>query len=407
MRFLFVHQNFPGQFRHILHALAGDRQHVIVGIGDAAHVKPDTLSHPRITVRTYPSPIGGGQHTHPYLRETEAHVRRGQQVFRLASSLKTEGFSPDIIVVHPGWGEGLFLKELFPDAKHIHYCEFFYRPDGADVGFDPEFPTSLNARLTVQVRNSAQLLGLASCDAGVSPTPWQKGRYPAEFQAKIRVLHEGIDCDVLRPDPHAALALQGKLFRAGEEIVTYVARNLEPYRGFHSFMRSLPALQQLRPHAQVLIVGGDQVSYGSRLPPGKSYRDKYSAEVADRLDWSRVHFLGKLPYADYRKVLQVSAAHVYLTYPFVLSWSMLEAMACGCLVIGSATAPVQDVITEGENGLLTDFFDSAALAAKVAQALSCPQACLSLRERARAYIVAHYDVKTRCIPDWLDFLRER
>ncbi|MBT0963457.1 glycosyltransferase family 4 protein [Denitromonas iodatirespirans] len=406
MRFLFVHQNFPGQFRHVAQALAEDPRHEVVGIGDVRTVKPGRAMHPRLQVVAYPSPRGGGQQTHPYLRNFEGQVRRGQKLFRAAMQLKATGFVPDVVVVHPGWGEALFLRELFPAARHIHYCEYFYRADGGDVGFDPEFPVTVDGRAGVHVKNSAQLLGLTQCDAGISPTLWQRSRYPAEYQPRIRVLHEGIDTARARPDAQAVLAVGGRRFRAGDEIVTFVARNLEPYRGFHGFMRALPGLQALRPAAQILIVGGDEVSYGRRLPAGESYRQKYRAEIADRIDASRIHFLGKLPYDDYLKVLQVSAAHVYLTYPFVLSWSMLEAMACGCLVVASATAPVQEMIVDGENGLLTDFFDADMLARKVAGALADPQAHAPIRARARAFVVQNHDLRTHCLPAWVDFLTQ-
>lgn len=407
MRFLFIHQNFPGQFRHVARALADNPQHEVIGIGDARNLKPDMAVHSRIVVRPYPSPKRGGPQTHPYLRETEGHVRRGQQVFRAAMSLKAQGFLPDVVVVHPGWGEGLFLRELFPAARHVHYCEYFYHADGSDMGFDPEFPATLDDRLRVHVRNSTQLLGLTQCDAGISPTHWQRSRYPAEYQSKISVLHEGIDTALIKPDSQAVLEVQGKVFRAGEEIVTFVSRNLEPYRGFHCFMRALPKLQSMRPSARVVIVGGDEVSYGRRLPAGETYRQKYSMQIKDQVDWSRVDFLGKLPYLDYLKVLQVSSAHVYLTYPFVLSWSMLEAMAAGCLVIGSSTPSVQELLTDGENGVQVNFFDTEMLAQKVADVLANPQAFVPIRQRAREFIQQRYDLHTHCIPAWIDFLTQR
>ncbi|KAA3651806.1 MAG: glycosyltransferase [Proteobacteria bacterium] len=406
MRFLFVHQNFPGQFRHVARALAEDPRHEVIGIGDAATVRPGRAMHSRLTVVAYPTPRGSGAQTHRYLRDFETHVRRGQALFRAATQLKATGFTPDVVVVHPGWGEALFLRELFPDARHIHYCEYFFRTDGGDFGFDPAYPATIDGRAALHLRNSTQLLGLTQCDAGISPTLWQRSRYPAEYQPRIRVLHEGVDTTQARPDPQAVLTVGGQVFRAGDEIVTFVARNLEPYRGFHSFMRALPALQALRPAAQILIVGGDEVSYGKRLPAGQSYRQQYSAELGDRIDRTRIHFLGKLPYADYLKVLQVSAAHVYLTYPFVLSWSLLEAMACGCLVVASATAPVQEMITDGDTGLLTDFFDTDRLARRVAGALADPQAHTSIRARARDFVVRHHDLRTHCLPAWIDFLTQ-
>ncbi|HZX26893.1 MAG TPA: glycosyltransferase, partial [Telluria sp.] len=357
MRYLFVHQNFPGQFRHVARALADDPANEVVGMGEAERIKAHGRIHPRITLVGYPAPKKAGTETHHYLREYEGHVRRGQQVARAAQQLAARGFRPDVVVVHPGWGEALFLRELFPRARHVHYCEYYYHADGADVAFDPEFPSGFDDRLRIKLKNNTQLIGLMECDAGIAPTRWQQSLYPAPLRPAISVLHEGIDTGVLQPVPQATLDVDGHVLRAGDEVVTYVARNLEPYRGFHRFMRALPLLQKLRPQARVLIVGGDDVSYGRRLPAGTTYRQKYCAELEGQVDWSRVHFLGKLPYLRYLNVLQVSAAHVYLTYPFVLSWSMLEAMACGCLVVGSATAPVQEVITDGENGLLTDFFD--------------------------------------------------
>lgn len=407
MRFLFVHQNFPGQFRHVASALAENPQHEVVGIGDIRSVRPGHYQHSRLKVAAYPSPRSGGQKTHPYLRGFEGQVRRGQKLFRAALQLKEEGFIPDVVVVHPGWGEGLFLRELFPAARHIHYCEYYFHADGGDAGFDPEFPSSTEGRAQLPFKNSAQLLGLTQCDEGIAPTQWQRSRYPKEYQPRIHVLHEGIDTSVAVPDSEAILEVDGHTFQAGDEIVTFVARNLEPYRGFHSFMRALPQLQALRPSARVIIVGGDGVSYGQSLPEGESYRQKYQAEIGDQVDWSRIHFVGKLSYDDYLKVLQVSAVHVYLTYPFVLSWSMLEAMACGCLMVASATAPVEEMITDGENGLLTDFFDTEMLARKVAGALSDPAAYKPLRARAREFVVEHYDLRTHCLPGWIDFLAQR
>ena len=406
MRFLFVHQNFPGQFRHIARALADDPQHEVVGIGETRWVNAASRLHQRIRVLGYPTPKGSGSQTHPYLRDIESQVRRGQEVLRAVMRLEREGFAPDVVVAHPGWGETLFLRDAFPFARHIHYCEYLYHADGGDIGFDPEFPIIIDDRLRTPLKNTTQLLGLLACDAGVAPTPWQRSRYPVEFQPKIRVIHEGIDTAAVRPDPQAVLEIEGCVIRAGDEIVTYVARNLEPYRGFHCLMRALPRLQALRPGARMLIVGGDGVSYGRALPPDETYRQRYSAEITGQVDWSKIHFLGRLPYDRYLKVLQVSAVHVYLTYPFVLSWSMLEAMSAGCLVVGSATAPVQDVIQDGENGLLVDFFDRDALAQKIAQALAHAQDFAPIRQRARECVVQRYDRNTRCLPAWIELLTQ-
>lgn len=405
MNILFVHQNFPGQFPHIAKALAADPGHRVVALGEASNVARRPQPHPALQVFGYKLDGLGSPGTHHYLRDFEGHVRRGQTVARAALGLQAGGFRPDVIVAHAGWGESMFLRDVFPQARHVNYFEYYYRGQGGDVGFDPEFPATLDDRLRVRAKNSTQLLSLVACDAGLSPTHWQKQGFPAEFQSKIDVIHEGVDTRLLRPDADATCALEGLTLRPGDEVVTFVSRNLEPYRGFHTFLRSLPALQRSRPRARVLIVGGDEVSYGLRLPEGQSYRARYCAELGERVDWSRVHFLGKLPYAHYVKVLQVSAAHVYLTYPFVLSWSMLEAMSTGCLLIASATAPVREIVRDGENGVLVDFFDAERLAATVADALADPDRYRPLRANARQTIVEHYDLHTHCLPQMLAFLQ--
>ncbi|MBS7351119.1 MAG: glycosyltransferase family 4 protein [Comamonas sp.] len=406
MRYLFIHQNFPGQFRHVVRVLADDPTNEVVGLGDVQNLRDRAAWHPRVQVLSYQPHGYSHKETHHYLLDFEGHIRRGQSVARRLLQLRDhEGFRPDVIVAHPGWGEGLFLREVFPDARIVQYFEYYYHGEGGDVGFDPEFPSTLDDQLRVRIKNSSQLHSLIACDQGISPMSWQQSRYPGELREKIAVIHEGIDTEAIKPDPRAWVELNGQRLHAGDEVVTYVARNLEPYRGFHTFMRSLPQLQALRPAAKVIIVGGDEVSYGRRLPEGQTYRQRYSAEVQGQVDWGRVFFVGRLPYAEYLSVLQISAVHVYLTYPFVLSWSMLEAMAAGCLLIASDTAPVKEVIEDGKNGLLTDFFDHDRLARKVAQVLGNLDLYKPLCIQARQTIVQRYDLNTVCLPKLLDRLK--
>lgn len=404
MNYLFVHQNFPGQFLHVARALANDAQHRVVCIGEGRNLKGRPLVHSRIELYAYDVLSRGEGKSHHYVSGFETQIRRGQDVARVALALRQKGFEPDVVVVHPGWGEALFLKDVFLQAKYIHYFEFFYRSIGADVNFDPEFPSTLDDAFKLRIRNSAQLHALTSSDVGVSPTQWQKYQYPTEFASKIKVLHEGVDTQRMRPNGAAIFQKDAQIFRAGEEIITYVARNLEPYRGFHVFMRSLPGLLSARPNAQVLIVGGDEVSYGRRLPSGQSYRDLYTHELKDRVDWRRVHFLGKVPYDNYLQLLQVSAVHVYLTYPFVLSWSLLEAMSAGCAIVASLTAPVQEVMEDGQHGRLFDFFDTDALIAQVCDMLQYPEASAAMRQKARSKAIADYDLHSVCLPQWLSLL---
>lgn len=386
MRILLIHQNFPGQFRHVAQDWARKPGWQVVGLGrDTA---PGLPGFPWFKYRLRRKP---GDRQHPYLRQMEHAVLHGQAVARALLALKARGFIPDVILAHPGWGETLYAKDVFPDARLIHFCEWFYGDAGGagDSGFDPEFPATFDDRARIRTWNALHTLNLEHCDAGISPTHWQRSRHPVAYRPKIAVAHEGVDTEGLAPDPAARLTLKGGLtLQAGDPVLTYVARNLEPYRGFHSFMRALEVVQRKHPTCHALIVGGDGVSYGSHPADAANWRERMLREV--RLDPARTHFLGKLPYPAYKQVLQVSAAHLYLTYPFVLSWSMLEAMASGCLVIGSRTAPVEEVIRHGENGLLVDFFDRHAIAERVLDALEGPVAYRSLRERAVSEVQARY-----------------
>lgn len=316
----------------------------------------------------------------------ENAVLHGQAVARVLQRLKSRGFVPDVVLGHPGWGETLYVKEIFPNTRLVHFCEWYYCADGADLGFDPEYPCTLDDRLRAHTWNALHLLNLETCDAGVTPTRWQLAQHPNAYQHKIAVAHEGIDLDGLQPSPTATVVLKrldGSVveLKAGQPVVTYVARSLEPYRGFHTFLRALKRVQAQNSTCEAVIVGGDEVSYGRQPKLAKTWREQLQQEV--RLDPARTHFVGRLPYSDYVKVLQISAAHVYLTYPFVLSWSLLEAMACGCLIVGSDTAPVREVVRDGLNGRLRDFFDPVAIAENVLEALERRAHMVPLREQAR------------------------
>lgn len=388
MNLLFIHQNFPGQFRHLAQHLARDPQHRVVAIGKAG-----CPGLPGIKTLTYKLHRDPARQTHHYARSYEAGILHGQAVIRLLLQLKEQGFTPDAIVAHPGWGETLFVKEVFPQARLIHFCEYYYHPQGADAGFDPEFPLTIDDRARIRARNALHLLNLEQCDIAVTPTQWQKSLHPRAYQDKIQVIHEGIDTDTMRPDPKATFQLpNGKQLKAGDPVVTYVARNLEPYRGFHTFMRAVPQILDQHKTCDIVIVGGDDVSYGSKPKDAKHWREKMLREV--EIDPNRVHFLGKIPYERYRSLLQVSAAHVYLTYPFVLSWSMLEAMACGCLVIGSDTAPVREVLEHGVSGVVVDFFNIAQITKSVSAALFQREAGLSARHMARQITTDRYSLSS-------------
>lgn len=403
MNLLFIHQNFPAQFRHIAAHFAADPAHRVVAVGEAGNIKRAMASgqlHPRIELCPYPAPQAAGKSSHPWMQGYEAAVRRGLDVAGIASSLKTKGFLPDIVLAHPGWGESLFLREVFSEAKIVLHAEYYYHAAGADVGFDPEFPPPADDAFRVRIKNTTQWMSMENADLLIAPTQWQKCRFPDLLQGRIQVAHEGIDTGQVAPDLSARISLvkAGIALGADDEIVTYVARNLEPYRGFHVFMRSLPSLLKRRPKARVLIVGGDHVSYGSKPADGRTWRRVLVDEIGRHVDTSRVHFLGRIPYADYLRLLQISTVHAYLTYPFVLSWSLLEAMAVGCMVVGSRTAPVEEVIRHGENGWLTNFFDHEALAEKLAQAIEQRDQLKPIRAAARNTVVENFDLHSRCLP---------
>lgn len=385
MRILLIHQNFPGQFKRLAQVWAKEPGWQVLGLG--RHTAPGL---PDVQWGRYKlhRPICKGQH--PYLRKMEDAVLHGQAVARSLLELKRKGFYPDVILAHPGWGETMYVRDVFPRTRVVHFCEWYYGTPDSDMGFDPAYPSDFNAQARARTWNALHALNLTQCDIGVSPTEWQRSRHPEIFQPKIHLAHEGVDTNILRPDASAQLHMpNGNVLSAGEPVITYVARNLEPYRGFPSFMRALAKVQEKNKHFHTIVVGGNDVSYGSKPSDAPNWREKMLRELPE-LDLQRIHFLGKVPYDVYRKVLQVSTAHVYLTYPFVLSWSMLEAMASNCLVIGSRTAPVQEVIQHGVNGLLVDFFDHLNIADSIAAALDSPKSFQSIREQARATVLDKY-----------------
>lgn len=397
MRILFIHQNFPGQFRYLAPALAAQGHEV-----RALAISP-RFALPGVTVHQYAPGRGNGQGAHPWSVDFETKTIRAEACARKMAELRGAGFSPDLVVGHPGWGETWMLKDVWPAARLLAFQEFYY---GADVNFDPEFPENAeDSRFRIRIKNACLLPGLQSMDWGISPTEWQRAQFPANFRQRISVVFDGIDTERVCPERIHSLTFGNPevTLKDGEEIVTFVNRNLEPYRGYHVFMRALPRLLQLRPQARVVIVGGDGCSYGS--PPQRgSWRDKYLAEVRERIDLRRVHFVGTLPYGTLVDLFRMSRCHVYLTYPFVLSWSMIEAMSTGALVLGSRTGPVEEVIQDGDNGLLVDFFDPEAIATRTAEALAEPERFADIRKRARRTVVERYALQSHCLPRQLALL---
>lgn len=395
MKILLVHQNFPGQFLNLAPALAA-RGHEVTALTDEGNQRPSPVR----TLR-YKAPPKEITVSHPPGRVYAEMSARGLSVARAARVMRDRhGYVPDLVFGHSGWGETLFLKEVWPSARLCIYAELLYRSRGHDVGFDTEFAGDPEeARLGTVPRSAHLVQAIVQADAALSPTRYQATSFPPELRSKITVIHDGIDTDRLRPDPGAVLELPGlPRLAAGDEVLTYVGRSLEPYRGFHVLMRALPAVLAARPQARVVLVGGDGTSYGAGPKDAASWKVKLLAELGPRLDPGRVHFPGRIPYGAYMRLLQVSRAHAYLTYPFVLSWSLTEAMSAGCQVIASDTEPVRELIADGVNGRLVPFFDLPAWEAALIRALGPDPEAARLGAAARQTIVDGYDLRRICLP---------
>lgn len=383
MKFLFVHQNFPGQFLHIVRNLVESGRHEIVFI-----TEPNANAIAGVRKVPYAKPQPAAPETHLAAKELDGGVRRADAVLRVALGLKGLGFTPDIMIGHHGWGEMLNLVDAWPKVPLYGYYEFYYNPDKADVGFDPEFPNDPFDAPRIRAKNAINHIALNLGQFGNSPTAWQRSTYPDWARERIELLWEGVDLDVCSPDPlshRKPLTIGGMTIKPTDKLVTYVSRDLEPYRGFHLMMRALPHLHRARKDLKVIMIGSDGVSYGTMPPEGGTWRDRMMKEIGGSIDQARVAFPGRVPYLDYLALLKRSDAHVYLTYPFVASWSLREAQAIGCAVIGSDTQPVREFITHGQNGLLTSFFDPPALASSVLEVLENKALRTRLRANARDY----------------------
>lgn len=404
MRILVTHNNFPAQFRHICEYLGRTPGHQVVF---ATKNPREEWEIPGVNKAVFKPDGEPGKDAYPLARSFEDGIRHGVGMMRLMTQLKKQGFVPDVILGHSGWGQTLFARDVFPDSPFVGYYEWYYNATSPETTFDGRDRTPLE-RAQLRMRNSSILHDLAACRLGITPTNWQRSQFPAEFQPKLIQAHDGINTRYFTPEPGGLLPIE-KLdlpntdLTGAKELITYCSRGLEPYRGFPQFYDALPAILDERPDCHVLIVGEDRVCYSPRLPDGQSY--KQQAMERTKVDEKRVHFTGPLPYGVYKQVLLASSAHVYLTWPFVLSWSFLEAMSCGCLVIGSNTEPVREVLRHRENGLLTDFHSSKKIAKTTIFALKRQEKLLELRKNARQTILDRYCL-SKCLPAHLNILAD-
>lgn len=400
MRILFVHCNFPAQFRHLAQHLAADRKNDVVFLCQNREWTAESISGLRIS-RYQLARDPKGELCHPYLRRFEAAVLHGQAALREALKLRQEGFNPDLIIGHSGFGNTLYLKEVWPTAKFIGYFEWFYRSKGADVGFGNHHQPSPDTSLRVHTYNSPIAMDLAQTDAAICPTNWQASQFPAAVRRNLTVIFDGIDTENLPLVRHSERN-NSLLIETGDSkiqipaevpLVTYVTRCFEPYRGWPQVAEGLALLMQRNPRVHVLLVGSDEVAYGAKRGDNLSWREWGLKEWP--MDPNRLHQLPALGYEDYKRVIQRSWVHVYWTVPFILSWSLMEALATGCCVVASATQPVEEMISSGKQGMLVDFFDADALAQQTDYLLQERERREELSVSARQLILEKgYDLKS-------------
>ena len=344
MKLLLVHQNFPGQFRDLGPALC-DRGHELKGIGSSQ--RP---TDPRIEVLRYEHLLEKRSGLPPLSLEVDEWIRRSEKVAELAMSLKKRGWAPDVMLAHPGWGEALLLKQVFPSSPLVIWPELWLRPE--HLGIDP---AEMNVGQMQYLRIKDWLIDGAMADASLAvlPTRYQAITFPQRWQKMIAVVHEGVPEGMLQmPRLRKLTIAEGTTLEPDVPVVTFISRNLEPMRGFPTFMRALPKLLANHPTVHVVIVGGDEVSYSSAPGDGRNWRDHMLDEIGDQIDRKRVHLFGRMPHDQLQKLYRRSDLHVYLSKAFVLSWSLLELMACGTPVLAEANPMMEELIKPGVNGAL-------------------------------------------------------
>ena len=394
MNILFLHPNFPAQYFHLAPYLGSNPENRVYFLSKRNAIDRNL---PGVKLGLYKEAgekaLAWSSTCGPLRPAAEAMLDGKQIVSSLEWLVREEGFRPDIIVGHTGWGSTLFVKDVYPDVPLLGYFEWYYHAKNSDSHWWPDEVPRIEESISIRARNAHHLLNLEACDAGITPTQWQYSQFPQEFRYKLNVIHEGIDTDFCRPaERKAPLVLEdlGLCMPEDAEIITYVARGLEVYRGFPYFMDALRLLLERRPHAHAIIVGEDRICYGAELD-GTTY--KKEEEKKGGYDPARIHFVGLRNRGDYLHILQASSCHIYLTRPFVLSWSFLEAMSCGCPIVASRTPPVQEVMEDGVQGLLADFRSPHHIARRAEELLEDRALAARLGKEARAVILDRYELK--------------
>lgn len=385
-KILFLHTNFPGQYRRLLPYLKASG-----GFDIRAGTLVDNKQKIEVPHVRFKPHRESSRDIHPALARTENAVLLGQAAYTALHGLRQDNWVPDVICAHSGYGVGLFAKDVFPSAKYLAYHEWYF--NGAISEDSHAAPADdHNGLVRGRLANIPFLVDLAAMDLGVTPTRYQHSQFPSAFQPQIRVAHDGVDTDFYAPGNRTTVNLPDNIsLTQDDEVITYVARGMEPYRGFPQFMEAVAKVQKHNPYVQTIIVGSDRVAYGYKRKDGLTYKE-YAIKSLN-LDMSRIHFTGLVDFNALRAIFRISSVHVYLTVPFVLSWSMIEAMATGCIVLGSDTEPVQEVIRDGENGMLVDMLDSDKIADRVLDILKRGPSLEYIRKEARDTILLNYDIR--------------
>lgn len=397
MKLLFVHQNMPGQYRELIQWLAAQKEHEIVFL--TQRLKPPQFAGVKTAI--YKTHHKAAEDAYGLSKTYENAAGNGFGAAMAVRKILATGFVPDIVIGHVGWGEMTFLRQVLPDTPMIGFFEYYYSVHGGPVGFDPDSPPSDHAPFLMQSHNAVPLANIDVVDLAHSPTMWQRNRFPTSFHDKMYVCHDGIRTDILKPNKKAKVELGriGRALTVKDEIVTFMARNLETTRGYHQFMRAVPHIQKARPNARILVIGGNDASYGGKSKHPGGLRGEMEAEVGHLIDWDRLHFLGQVPFSNYQNIIQISDCHIYLSMPFVLSWSFLECMAMQATIVASDVAPIREAMEHGKTGLLVDFFDPEAIAAQVVDVLERPRDYAHIGPAAREHVVETYDFLTVCLPE--------
>ena len=415
MNILFIHRDFPGQFKYLIWALTKIPNCKIFFITEDKNIQIEGVE--KITYTVAPKEYDSED---SFLKRYENILAHAQAATEKAKELKEKGIIPDVIYGFNPWGLNLFMKDIFPNIPLISYCEWFYNSKGADIGFDGR-TFSDDAMGQMRLKNSHLLIDLYSSDICVSPTNWQKQQFPKEFHDKIKVIHDGVSADIFKPDNNAKFIIPDKnieltssvgslphhqevennlVLTTKDEVITYATRGMELYRGFPQFMEAVEKLLKKRPNAHIVIAGCDKAFYGTMLK-NETYKEHMLKKL--NLDMNRVHFVGILPSEQYLKLLQISSVHVYMTFPFILSWSFMEAMSTGCCIVASNTPPVTEIIKDNYNGLLVNFFDIGNLVKKIEYALDNKEKMEEIKNNARKTIIENYDIKI-VLPKQVDLI---